>query len=97
MVTVKQGKQIASLFNSYQVACEMATKALEKGNMDSFRNWTDSADIASLVLNNHFNITLPTHEDNLKSQIGLYGWDKTAWRIAQKYECVTEYHSKKVA
>lgn len=95
MVTVKQGKQIASLFNSYQVACEMATRALDKDNMDMFRTWTDSTDIASLVLNNHFNITLPTHEDSLKSQIGLYGWDKTAWRIQNRFECVVEHHKNK--
>jgi len=94
MVTVKQGKQIASLFNSYQVACDMASKALEKNNNDLFRVWADSADITSLVLSKHFNIVLPTNEGSLKSQLDLYGEEKTTWRVENRYQDTVEYHSK---
>jgi len=94
MVTVKQGKQLASLINSFQVSCDMATRALDEGNNEGYRRWTDNADIVSLVLNNHFNITLPTLEDSLKSQLGLYGVEKTQWRIENMYQDVVDYCNK---
>jgi hypothetical protein len=46
------------------------------------------------VLNNHFNITLPTLEDSLKSQLGLYGVEKTQWRIENRYQDVVDYCNK---
>jgi len=94
MVTVKQGKQLASLFNSYQVAHDMATKAVQKGNREGYRLWADSADIVSLVLSNHFNIYLPNNQESLNEQIFLYGAEKTQWRIENRYQDVIDYCNK---
>jgi hypothetical protein len=95
MVTVKQGKQIASLINSFTVAEDFASKAWRENNDESYRLWRDARDLSTLVLGMHFNIFMPNYQASLDSYIEAHGAERTGWRVTNEYKMLVQYINEK--
>lgn len=95
MVTVKQGKQIASLINTLTIAEEFASKAWANKNEALYRVWNDSRDLATLVLGQHFNIKLPNYQTSLDSYVRAYGIETTEWRVKTEYKMLVNHINEK--
>ena len=94
MVTVNQGKQIASLINGYDVYGMFADKAQREGNEDDYIRWADQRDLAMAVLSKKFNITLPNAQRAIRSLEFKLGEDKLEKKIEWEYESTVEFCKK---
>ena len=91
MITVQQGKQIASLINDYEVHGWFAKKALEEDNNEDYRKWDKRRDLVMVVLMKKYNIELPNANRAFESLTFDLGAEKLNKQIEWEYNSTVEY------
>lgn len=94
MVTVQQGKQIASIINGYDVYGMFADRALREDNKEEYTRWANNRDLAMAVLSKKFNINLPNAQRALIDLETQWGAEKLTRRIEREYEDTVDFCKK---